>query len=428
MQRLYKRGDTYWIAFKTREGERWIWHRKSTGQRDRRAAERIAGELERSAADPTRATAHKTTLRAALERVVADRAGRGRARGTLTMYASKAGQIMRVMGETTPLDLIGAREVDSYIETRQAEGAARTTIHKELVTLRIGLKLARRRGEYPRSIEEVIPEWSGESTPGTRHIRSFADLRKLLDALPAVRAAHVAYLVATASDWEPSLSACRADIDLEGGTVRVHGTKTASRERTLPIVAFMGELLDFTLDHAGSCAHEEIPQNSEDPPPEVRHLPGVSPDLSHAPAHRYLFAPWGNVRRDLAIACKRAGIEPITPRDLRRTHATWLRSSGVEPHLIGAMLGHTDGRMVERTYGRLQPGALGELLRARLCEDSVPKPGGLPATSENNEDRNAADTVPRGGIEPSTRGFSVHPRGPKTATLSENQKPLRRVV
>ena|GEM_PF-3809021 len=43
---------------------------------------------------------------------------------------------------------------------------------------------------------------------------------------------------------------------------------------------------------------------------------------------------YGNGVRDLAQACDRAGIEPCTPNDLRRTCATWLRQAGAAPDLI----------------------------------------------------------------------------------------------
>lgn len=43
-----------------------------------------------------------------------------------------------------------------------------------------------------------------------------------------------------------------------------------------------------------------------------------------------MFTPWSNVRRDLHAACKRAGIAPCSPNDLRRTFADWLVEAGVE--------------------------------------------------------------------------------------------------
>ena len=79
-----------------------------------------------------------------------------------------------------------------------------------------------------------------------------------------------------------------------------------------------------------------------------------------------LFRPWGNVRHDLASASRRAGIEPVTLNDLRRTCATWLREGGIEPHLIAAVLGHADSRMVERVYRLIPLDVLGASLKARL--------------------------------------------------------------
>ena len=42
----------------------------------------------------------------------------------------------------------------------------------------------------------------------------------------------------------------------------------------------------------------------------------------------------------VAKACQKAGIENLTWHDLRRTFATWLRESGVDPFVIQQSLGH----------------------------------------------------------------------------------------
>jgi hypothetical protein len=62
----------------------------------------------------------------------------------------KVGHLVRVLGMESRLASVDARAVDRYIETRLAEGAARYTIQKELVTLRGTLKVAKRRGELTR--------------------------------------------------------------------------------------------------------------------------------------------------------------------------------------------------------------------------------------------------------------------------------------
>jgi|SRR5690606_28732570 len=43
----------------------------------------------------------------------------------------------------------------------------------------------------------------------------------------------------------------------------------------------------------------------------------------------FLFPTWTNVRRALIGACRRAGIDAVSPNDLRRTFATWLAEAGV---------------------------------------------------------------------------------------------------
>src|SRR5581483_11027128 len=100
----------------------------------------------------------------------------------------------------------------------------------------------------------------------------------------------------------------------------------------------------------------------------------------------------------------------ISSHDLRRTFATWLRADGVAVREVAAMLGHADSRMAERVYARLPPDLLRDLL-SELCQPAAGH--GLPqAGNEGHRWHSAAvrrplEEVPRGGIEPPTRGFSV---------------------
>ena len=73
------------------------------------------------------------------------------------------------------------------------------------------------------------------------------------------------------------------------------------------------------------------------------------------------------------------------------------------------MLGHADGRMVERVYGRMPRGALGPLVEARLA--AVHPVYTTPDTQGDKGDEGdtemPSESVPRDGIEPPTRGFSI---------------------
>lgn len=392
MARLYKRGDVFWCWFYDPQKRRRCVSTRCT---DRRAAELAAHRLEREAADPSHAAAHATTLRAALERLVVDRGERGRAAGTVAMYRSKSGHFRRLLGDDFRLAELTARVVDDYIAKRLGEEASRSTVGKELTTLRAALRLAKRRGELAVDIAAIMPiGWSIEYRPRTSVLRRARDLQALVDELIDDRGAHACFIVATGARWGESLRATRADVDLARGVVRLRGTKTAiaaAPSSTVPVVGWMRPLLEHVLRVCGN-------------------KPGR------------LFRPWTSVRGDLAAACRRAGIEKVTPNDLRRTTATWLRAAGVEPSILAAMLRHADTRMVERVYGRLAADALGDLLRERLgeprrrrgrCSAGVAEdrgPAGRGGNGGGTQPSGIAQLpVPRDGIEPPTRGFSIRP-------------------
>lgn len=326
MAKLYKRGKVWWFQFRNK--------RQSTRCTDRTAAALVARDIERRAADPTYRPPNATTLGAALQAFCELQRERGKAEGTLKMYDRHIRHIARLLGQRTPLASIEAPELDGYTSARLAEGAARTSVGKELSTIRGTLRLARRRKQYPFALEEVMPSgFALEYVPGTAHLKE-AQVERLLAVLPPKRRAFVAFIVATGADLACVELARRTDINFRSGTVKVHGSKTRHRKRELPILAPFEELLRFA----------------------AQYLP---------------FEPWGNVRRDLTVACKRARVPRVTPRDLRRTHGAILRQLGVEPHLIGKMLGHGDSRMVERVYGPIPADSLGELISLRIGTRTV---------------------------------------------------------
>ncbi|MDX2053800.1 MAG: site-specific integrase [Polyangiaceae bacterium] len=337
-QRLFKRNGTWYGWVFDCEGKRI---QRSTKCRDKRAAEIVLREWERRAADPTYAASHATSIEQALKQFLTDRLFKGRAAGTLSSYRVKAGHVVRLFGGDTSLAKVDARAVDRFIETRLGEGASRNTVHKELTVLRATLKVAKRRGEFPRDIDAVMPDgFSAAYTPRTRFLTAL-DAQKLFAELSPDRAALVAFILATGARWGEAVAARFEDVDQARGLVFLRGTKTEGSLRTVPIVGAGVPLLDHALRHA----------EGQD---------------------GFLFTAWGNVRRDLAVACKHAGIASVTPNDLRRTCATWLRQRDIEPHLIAAVLGHRDSRMVERVYGRLPTASLKYSLETRLGEPAEP--------------------------------------------------------
>jgi integrase len=252
------------------------------------------------------------------------------------MYAVKGRQLCRVLGKDTPLEFIDAESVDGYVSQRLKEKAARTTIARELTTLRGALKLAKRHGKYHKDLAEVMPEFSPKYRPKIRAL-SEREIARLLKALPLKRAAVVAFLLATGATYPSEMAALkRSDVDMTRWMVHLPGTKRETRDRHVPIVPFARTWLRSAMAY-------------------------------------WPFERWTNVRRDMHKACDEARVGRCSPNDLRRSIATLMRARGVEPSLIGVFLGHGDSRMAERVYGRLAPEQLQHLLNQRLRVTARPQ-------------------------------------------------------
>lgn len=339
MQRLFKRGRVWHACFY--EGGRRVI--RTTRCRDRAAAEAVARQWERDAADPDHAAARTATLTGTLDLLLARdeeevRAGR-RSPDTVAFHRTKAGHLVRVFevgpgGRRTafPLASLRAADVDEYVSVRRGEGVADATIAKELVVLRKSLRLAIRAGLWRGRVEEVIPVAFSPAYEPRKRALTADELAKLLARLLPDRAARVAFIVATSACWRETELARRGDVGEGLATVLLRGTKRRTRFRTVPIVSpAQRSLLEYALEHA----------------------------KGHGDA---LFEPWANVRRDLAEACTAAKIERCSPNDLRRTFASWQVEAGVPLFPIAQAMGHKDTRMLERVYGRQTPEQLAALM------------------------------------------------------------------
>ncbi len=359
--RLFKRGQVWYAQFYDVDGVRQT---RTTRCHDRAAAEQVARRLERHGANPDHAAASAATLNDALDAMIEDSEARARA-GELSMdtvefYRARAGHLVRAQSELDArmaepvlpplLHRLEARHVDAYIAMRRAESVSSSTIARELVVLRVSLRKAKRHGRWGGDLDRVMPErFSPEYKPRKRWLPP-AELELLLATLGAPvaesrvktnakrgdRAACVAFMVGVGARLKEAMSARPEDIDLDGGRVRLRGTKTDASARVVPLVAPWQRRLIEQASRGGV---------------------GVGGRL---------FRPWGKVQNDLRKACERTGIERCSPNDLRRTYSQWMRQAGVPVELIAASMGHVDSRMVERVYGALGEAQLEARMRSAL--------------------------------------------------------------
>jgi integrase len=263
-----------------------------------------------------------------------------RAKATARMYRQKCGHLTRVFGADRKLADVTAVSVDQFILRRLEEGAARTTVGKELTALRQTLKLAKRHGAYPFDMAAVMPHDFKIEAVARRRALTWEEFSALVPAVAEHHKKHagmVVFFVATGARKSEAESARGEDIDWERWTIRIRGTKTETADDTIPIAEPFRAL--FT---------QWVPRRKGE-----------------------LWGEWANMVRDLGAACRRAKIDRVTANDLRRSMATLLRRSGVSVDVLARLLRHADSRMVERVYGRIGAEATGRVLAAQLAAGPI---------------------------------------------------------
>ena len=308
---------------------------RTTGCTQKKAARAVLSDWEQRAADPNRA-AEDHTLEGALNLVLEDRAARVRngdgSAVTVAFYKKAAGHVVRLLGYELPLSRIrDASTIWPYIDERRSEGAADTTIDKEVVIIRASLKLAMQRGWWRGDLDAVIPDdFDPQYVAKERNFKR-AEFELLIPRLGPDAAAAAAFIVATGAEDAALHRALRADLDRiddRAARVPVRGSKTPKRNRMVPVVTDeQWTLLDFARRHA----------QGED---------GM------------LFGKLANLRRDLAAAAVDAGIPHVWPHALRKAAGQWLIDLGVPLEVVSRVLGHADTRITELVYCRVSDDAL----------------------------------------------------------------------
>ncbi len=303
---------------------------RSTGCTTKPAARAFLADWEHRSADPNRA-AEDHTLEAALNLVLEDRASRVRnedgSEMTVKFYTGVAGHVVRVLGYDLPLARIrDASTIWPYIDRRRAEGAADTSIDKEVVLIRAALKLAMQRGWWRGDLDAVIPaDFDPQYTAKERNFKRF-EFELMVPWLNEDAAAAAAFALATGAEDAALGRALRGDLDgLDAPSARVHvrGSKTPKRNRWVPIVTdeqFV--LLEFVRQHAQGKDGK-------------------------------LFTKLSNFRRDLSRAAKDAKVHHVWPHALRKAGGQWLIDLGVSLELVSRVLGHADTRITELVYARI---------------------------------------------------------------------------
>jgi len=252
----------------------------------------------------------------------------GKAQATMRATAYHAQHLLGILGPSKSLSSITLADTTAYLRARLAEGASRHTVAKELRTLTQAMRRAAKLGAYVAQVDprHFVPDELGKVyTPRARWLTreeyqallvelGRADGRRRNDRRDYVIAwCNLGLRKSELFSIEPG------DYDAVRQRLRVRGTKTDDADRLVPVNADAAEVLRRRCQR------------------------GVP------------FPPWsvGTCTRDLAAACRRAGIEPATPNDLRRTFCSWLCQAGVPERVCAELMGHRSTVMVRSVYGHL---------------------------------------------------------------------------
>jgi integrase len=329
MGTIYQRraGGIYYGYWSDAKGRHF---RQSLRTKDPQVARARLRQLELVSTDP--ATHGRHSLDEAIANLL-DVVERGNSPGTYRSYRQKARHLRRVLGDVELAD-ITRDNVVVYMRQRKLERASDSTVHKELVVLRRALLEARERGLWRGEPGTIVPTIKVTYHPRERWLTpDQAEL--LIREVPRHRRLWIA-LALFASGSLSEVEATKVEhVDLKAKRLRVPGRKRSTRWRLVPI-------------------HPSL-------------LPLLRNAVKNRDAGESLVKRWPNVRRDLhaavvrvntkiaALESKRkpAPLPKVSPNDLRRTFASWLKQAGEDSLVVAHLMGHSSTRMVELVYGRL---------------------------------------------------------------------------
>lgn len=324
MGRIYQRyeGGSYYGYWTDLKGKH---HRRALKTRDAAVARSRLRQLELVPTEPSARARH--TLKQAIGNLL-DVVERGNAGPTWGAYRQKGENLVDVLGDVDVSEL-NRDTLLAYVRHRKIEGVGDSTIHKEMVVARRALAEARDRGLWSGEPRAIVPSIKVRYEPRQRWLTPKQASALLSELEPDRR------LWAALACWG---GMCLGEVerlrwehvDLKTGRIRVPGTKRASRLRVIPIAPALLKLLK-TAKRIGDKVVRK----------------------------------WGNVRRDLHAAVERINaaqakvkrkpqpLPKVSPNDLRRTFASWLKQKGVDSFTVAKLLGHSSSKMVEMVYGQL---------------------------------------------------------------------------
>lgn len=310
-----------WAVAWTENGQT---RRHSTGTDDREVAERIAKRIIATLDKPP-----SKLVSDIWDACQKDKKAQGKVIGTNMSFHWKA--IGPFFGDMEA-EAITVEDCREYARKRRALGRAESTIATELKHLRLSLNWAEKNRHIDKAPFIEVP---ADSDPRDRYLTK-AEMRKLIDnvASPHIRIA-MELLLATAGRVGAVLELTWDRVDFEREKIRL---KNSEKGKGRAIVA-MSDRIRIVLEEAYEARTCEY-------------------------VVEYASGPVKSIRKGIANAAARAGIEDVTPHVFRHTAAVWMAEADESMEEIAQFLGHRDVSVTRKVYARYSPEHLRKTAKA----------------------------------------------------------------
>lgn len=329
--RKFARSRYWYVVGRDATGKRYA---VSTKQTDKTAAARAARSIELARVVPG---LPRYTLSSALVALAKYKRRKRVSAAELEIVKTKGGRLLEHFGPGLDVHKLVPKLIDGYVDARRQDEVrpgktiSDQTIGMELRCLLEALRVAKREGHYGGNPDALRPTVLATYKPRKRWLthEQFAALVSELRKRSPHRVDYVLVWCHTGIRYSELHRLTAAELDRKGRRLFVPGKKGSveHRERWVPLSDAAFEMLTRRARKAKGGP---------------------------------LFELWlkPNVRLTLARACRRAGIEPVTPNDLRRTYVSWHLHAGTSEHEVQKYAGHSPRSTLVRTvYGQLAPDA-----------------------------------------------------------------------
>jgi integrase len=242
---------------------------------------------------------------------------------------SHAVRLLVPAGRPFPKALLTRRRLSEWMA--QMDGAAATKHHRWSALRHFIAFLLERQVLSENPAEGVkrpkLPD------PRLHYLDSPMDCIRLAERQPQPFADFSILIHGTGADVSPALKIRRRDVDVEHKEAFCPGTKNFNRKRVMRVADWAWPYIEPRIARLGPN------------------------DLLFAPDEIDRYKQW-RVHKEAAASLVAEGYAVYagyTPRDARHTYAVRAIRAGVPAEVVGRQLGHKDGRMVTKVYGRFVP-------------------------------------------------------------------------